>query len=241
VPYDNWQAWGDAFELHAFLILEVRDDLLNEYRAICAKMLGGQSVDPTNIGNLRQILEISRSELMPNAFVHEGTEMYHPSAPPDILIEGHEDLLNLVRSGGLKASGFESPRRPRSVPHVIPPDVWEEHIDMDQNEVWANGIGFSAVRISLDTELYAPAEAPPTPRLGRPSRAPEIQTAFQTLISEEMITGNETLKRAIELIRDRVIADDPVGGARGLSHNTIARHFQYRHAEMRKLKTKKPS
>ena len=110
------------------------------------------------------------------------------------------EVVMRLRNGGLIGLAFEVPRTLNSEPVTIPRALWLGQIDWRQSTLKHDGLSFVAVRIGEPEQVDLPEPTSP----GRPSRRPEIVTAFQQLVAEGAIDHAQSLTSHFPAVRSRV-------------------------------------
>lgn len=165
------------------------------------------------------MLEYAKNELLPYWHELEGMIAFYPSAPPHLLHQSHLEFLQLLRQGELHALGFIAPRKPGANPDLVPKDCWEGFVDLANNEVIGNGLGFVGVRCSPRVH----ESTNQTKRVGRPSRKNQIIAAVQHLLETGQIDLEKPASHAYPLVRDQIRLDEKTSEERltGLSDKTL--------------------
>ncbi|MBF0169332.1 MAG: hypothetical protein HQL45_17130 [Alphaproteobacteria bacterium] len=133
-----------------------------------------------------------------------------------------------IRTGRLKAYGYQVPRSVNDNPKEVPKDLWGCEVLWDKSEIEGNGLKMSGVRVvrvdpSLSLPMLEMHEKPVLKKLGRPSKVPLIEEAFNELAREGTVSDQPRLAPLISVVRAKVHALHPElkGDMKGLGEEAI--------------------
>lgn len=138
-----------------------------------------------------------------------------------------KQVLHWQRNGTLLAYGFQQPRGANDTPVRVPEDIWDGRVDWNQSKVSSGSLVIEAVRLIYykHAEQHQGLIQKDKQRPGRPTRRPQIMSAYGTLKDSGQIDFAGSLGDHYAAIRRQVLSENPTdpSGEKGLGNEAIRR------------------
>ena len=185
-------AWGNGVTLWDALFVYGKPDTVARFRAAMKK-----PAMPGIFAGLTGLFDPKADWEANQAIMSETQELLNERVDLEKRLEA--DVVMQLQTGALTGLAFEEPRKLNSAPVAIPRSAWLGRIDWRKSSLSHEGLSFVAVRIAEPEKINLPAPSPQ----GRPSRRPEIISAFQQLDAEGAIDRTQSLASHFAAIRLR--------------------------------------
>lgn len=137
-------------------------------------------------------------------------------------LELREQLLDQLFASELMAIGYQTAPRPSGKLECINPDYFDApEIDWRNSSLTTVGFKYENVRVVLrDDDLSILPEA--KQKIGRPSRASEIQAAMNSIAARDPNFCTHTVKVAVQQVRDQLNCS---GNEKGVRDKTLEKYI----------------